>query len=133
MQTHHTEERKLTELDFTRLNKLVATGTTPHLDEMLHDAEVVPSKAIPANVVTMYAKFVVRDTKLQREQKFVLCYPHDAEPGEGFISVLSPAGMALLGLPVGALATWAVPSGKENTVRIEEILFQPEASGDYVT
>lgn len=133
MQTHRIEERKLTELDFTRLNKLVSTAATPHLDEMLGDAEVVPSRAIPANVVTMYAKFIVRDIQLQRTQTFVLCYPPDAEPAAGFISVLSPAGMALLGLPVGALATWAGPNGEENGGRIEEILFQPEASGDYVT
>ncbi len=129
------EERKLTELDFHRLNKLVAaTGNAPpHLDEVLSEAEVVPSRAIPADVVTMYARFEVRDMARQGLQAFVLCYPADAQPAEGRISVLSPAGMALIGLPVGALATWARPGGEENTVRIERVLFQPEASGDYVT
>lgn len=133
MQTHPLEERKLTELDFKRLNKLAAGEAAPHLDEMLCDAEVVPSRAIPADVVTMYAMFDVRDMKLQRLQTFVLCYPTDAQPASGHISVLSPAGMALIGLPVGALATWSGPNGEENTVRIERVLFQPEASGDYVT
>lgn len=133
MRFQNLEERKLTELDFARLSKYVAAGTTPHLDEVLNDADVVSSKAIPADVVTMYAMFVVRHLKLQREQTFVLCYPPDAEPTSGFISVLSPAGMALIGLPVGALTTWAGPHGEENAVRIEGILFQPEASGDYVT
>jgi regulator of nucleoside diphosphate kinase len=133
MQVQTTEERKLTELDFTRLNKLLSASATPLLDEMLCEAEVVPSRAIPANVVTMYAMFVVREMALQRLQTFVLCYPPDAEPASGYISVLSPAGMALLGLPVGALATWIGPNGEKSVVRIEEILFQPEASGDYVT
>jgi regulator of nucleoside diphosphate kinase len=133
MHINKIEERKLTELDFARLNKLAATGTAPRLDEILGDAEVMPSPSIPADVVTMYAQFTVRDTTLQRPQTFVLCYPHDANAAFGFISVLSPAGMALLGLPVGAVATWAGPNGEANAVRIEEILFQPEASGDYVS
>jgi regulator of nucleoside diphosphate kinase len=132
MQVLNISERKLTELDFARLNKLVAAGATPYLDEMLCDAEVVPSQAIPADVVTMYAQFSVSDMKSPRQQTFVLCYPRDAEPAMGFISVLSPAGMALIGLPVGALATWTGPNGEESAVRIEGILFQPEASGDYV-
>jgi regulator of nucleoside diphosphate kinase len=126
-------ERKLTELDFARLNKLVAAGAPPQLDELLCDAEVVPSRSVPPDVVTMYAKCVVRDVKAHRTQAFVVCYPPDAEPAGGFISVLSPAGMALIGLPVGALATWSGPGGEPIAVQIEEILFQPEASGDYVT
>jgi regulator of nucleoside diphosphate kinase len=133
MQPHPIEERKLTELDFTRLHKLVTTEATPHLDEVLCEAEVVPSEAIPANVVTMCARFVVRDMKLHRDQTFVLSYPHDARPAAGRISVLSPAGMALLGLPVGAVATWTGPQGEETAVRIEGILFQPEAHGDYLS
>jgi regulator of nucleoside diphosphate kinase len=127
------EERKLTELDFIRLNKLATAGAAPHFDEVLYDAEVVPSKTIPADVVTMHTMFVVHDLKLQRQQTFVLCYPRDAEPATGHLCVLSPAGMALLGLPVGALATWTGPRGEENTARIEGILFQPQASGGFGT
>ena len=126
-------ERKLTELDFARLNKLLAEGAPPQLDELLCDAEVVPSRSAPPDLVTMYAKCTVRHLKDQRRQSFVVCYPPDAEPASGFISVLSPAGMALIGLPVGALATWSGPGGESVAVQIEEILFQPEASGDYVT
>jgi regulator of nucleoside diphosphate kinase len=132
MQIHNLAERKLTELDFTRLNKLVVAGATPDLDQMLCDAEVLPSNVIPADVVTMYAQFSVLDMKSSHRRTFVLCYPSDAEPAAGSISVLSPAGMALLGLPVGALATWTGPNGEESAVRIEGILFQPEASGDYI-
>jgi len=126
-------ERKLTELDFTRLNKLTAAGAMPQLADILDEADVVPAQAIPADVVTMYAQFVIRDLKLQRRQVLVVCYPADAEPAKGFVSVLSPAGMGLLGLPVGALARWVGPGGEESVAQIEGILFQPEATGDYVT
>jgi len=133
MHTSNLGERKLTELDFTRLGKFTAAGATPKLADILDDAEVVPARAIPADVVTMYAQFVIRDLNMQRRQILVICYPPDAEPGTGFISVLSPAGMGLIGLPVGALARWIAPGGEETVVQIEEILFQPEATGDYVT
>ena len=133
MRTSNFGERKLTELDFTRLSKLTAAGALPQLAEILDEADVVSPRAIPADVVTMYAQFVIRDLKLQRRQVMVLCYPADAEPAKGYVSVLSPAGMGLLGLPVGATARWTGPGGEENVAHVEGILFQPEATGDYVT
>lgn len=126
-------ERKLTELDFTRLKKFTAAGAMPQLDDILDEAEVVPPQAIPADVVTMYAQVAIRDLKMQRRQVMVVCYPPDAEPAKGYISVLSPAGMGLIGLAVGALASWTGPAGEESVAQVEEILFQPEATGDYVT
>lgn len=129
----HPGERKLTELDFTRLQKFTAAGALPQLHDLLDEAAVVSPQAIPADVVTMYAKFVIRDLKLQRRQVLVLCYPSDADAAQGFISVLSPAGMGLLGLPAGAIARWTGAGGEETIAQIESILFQPEASGDYVT
>lgn len=126
-------ERKLTELDFTRLKKFTARGALPQLESILDEADIVPARAIPPEVVTMYAQFVILDLKLERRQVIVVCYPPDAEPAKGFISVCSPAGMALIGLPVGAIAQWNGPGGEESLVQIESILFQPEATGDYVT
>lgn len=126
-------ERKLTELDFVRLNKLVAAGAVPQLADVLDEAEVVPARAIPADVVTMNAQFVTRDLKHQRRQVLTLCYPADAAPAKGFISVLSPAGTSLIGLPAGAVARWMTPNGEEAVAEIEGVLSQPEASGDYAT
>jgi len=126
-------ERKLTELDFARLKKFTVAGAMPQLSEILNEAEVVPGQAIPADVVTMYAQFVIHDLEKQRRQILALCYPADAEPAKGYISVLSPAGIALIGLPVGAIASWNGPGGAEIVAQIEGILFQPEASGDSAT
>jgi len=133
MHTPNFGERKLTELDYTRLKKLTAANVTRQLDDLLDEADVVPARAIPPDVVTMYAKIVIHDLRLQRRQVVVVCYPADAEPAAGFISVLSPAGMGLIGLPVGSIARWSGPSGEESLVEIEGVLFQPEATGDYVT
>lgn len=133
MRASNCGERKLGELDFIRLKKYTAAGAFPQLDEILSEAEVVPAHAIPRDVVTMYSRFVIRDLKLLRRQILVVCYPPDAEPSAGFVSVLSPAGLGLIGLPVGAIAKWTGPSERETVAQIEGVLFQPEATGDYVT
>jgi regulator of nucleoside diphosphate kinase len=126
-------ERTLTELDFVRLNKLTGSHPPPALAELLDLAEVLPSREVPADIVTIYAQVEIEDLPTQQRQKLVVCYPGDAEPGAGFISVLSPVGMGLLGLKAGEIARWHTPDGAEVAARVVAILFQPEASGDYTT
>lgn len=126
-------ERTLTELDFVRLNKLTGNHPPPALADLLDLAEVLPAREVPADIVTMYAQVEIEDLPTQQRQKLVVCYPGDAEPGAGFISVLSPVGMGLLGLKAGEIARWHTPDGAEVAARVVAILFQPEASGDYTT
>jgi regulator of nucleoside diphosphate kinase len=126
-------ERKLTRLDVARLRKLIAAGPPPELAELLNEADVVDAREIPADVVTMYAQFVIFEPKTEQRRTLVLCYPVDAEPAEGYISVLSPAGISLLGRRVGAAVSWCAPGGEEHVAQVESILFQPEATGDYLT
>ncbi|HOG24153.1 MAG TPA: GreA/GreB family elongation factor, partial [Candidatus Omnitrophota bacterium] len=46
------------------------------------------------------------------------------------ISILAPIGMALLGYRVGDIVEWKVPAGTRR-LKIEEVLYQPEAAGEY--
>ncbi|SCX67524.1 GreA/GreB family elongation factor [Variovorax sp. EL159] len=126
-------ERTLTELDVARLNKLNGSQLPPALADLLDLAEVLPSREVPADIVTMYSQIEVEDLATQQTQKITLCYPGDAEPASGFISVLSPVGIGLLGVKAGTLARWQMPNGAEGAARVVAILFQPEASGDYTT
>jgi regulator of nucleoside diphosphate kinase len=127
-------ERTLTELDAARLNKLSGNNQLPSgLADLLDIAEVLPSREVPANIVTMYSQVEIEDPATQQIQKITLCYPGDAEPTAGFISVLSPVGIGLLGVKAGTLARWQMPNGAEGAARVVAILFQPEASGDYTT
>jgi regulator of nucleoside diphosphate kinase len=79
----------------------------------------------------MYTQVVLRDVESGGQSKLVLCYPADAEPAAGFVSVLSPLGASMLGLGVGAVARWLTPAGEERAAEILSILFEPESSGDY--
>ena len=124
-------ERTLTELDFARLAKLKDGHAL--LAQLLDATDVIPSREVPADVVTMYSQLELIDLQTRRRQKLTLCYPRDAEPAAGFISVLSPVGLGLLGLRVGSVAKWRTPGGEENEAEVSAVLFQPEASGDYTT
>jgi len=126
-------ERTLTELDFVRLQKLTGTHPPPALADLLDIADVLPSRDVPADIVTMYAQAEIEDLSTRERQTLMVCYPGDAEPNAGFISVLSPVGIGLLGLKAGATARWHTPGGEENNARVVAVRFQPEASGDYTT
>jgi regulator of nucleoside diphosphate kinase len=57
-------------------------------------------------------------------------YPKDADAAHGKVSVLAPIGSALLGMRPGQTISWEVPTGTKR-IRVVEITYQPEASGDY--
>ena len=126
-------ERTLTDLDYSRLTKLVGHQLPTVLEDLLANADITNSRAVSANVVTMYSRVELVDVHTHRRQVLTICYPQDAEPAAGFISVLSPVGISLLGLKVGDVATWHTPHGEECAAVVEGIQFQPEATGDYVT
>ncbi|MGE0100384.1 MAG: GreA/GreB family elongation factor [Hydrogenophaga sp.] len=124
-------ERLLTELDHARLSHLGGVHALPELAEVLDSTDLVASREVPSDVVTMYSQVVIEDLDSHKRHKLTLCYPDDAEPHQGFISVLSPVGASLLGLRVGATARWRTPNGDACAAEIVSLLFQPEASGDY--
>ncbi len=132
-------ERVLTELDHVRLATLAGRISrtrlpgSPGIDELLEDASVVSSQRVASDIVTMYSQVLLRNVDDGVRRKLTLCYPQDAEPRFGFVSVLSPIGLSLLGQTVGVVVSWECPDGSERMAEVDAILFQPEASGDYTT
>jgi len=130
-----TRLRTLTDVDHARLRKLLDSlpDDPAPLADALDQSQLVRPQEVAADVVTMNTRLRVRDTDSAAEQVYTLCYPSDAEPSEGFVSVLSPLGAALLGARVGEQVSFMRPDGKPVRLEPVEILFQPEASGDYTT
>jgi regulator of nucleoside diphosphate kinase len=127
----------ITEFDRERLEKLIAAAEESDgherkdLDSLageLDKAEIVSPKDIPPDVVTMNSKVVLRDLGTSEKMTYVLVFPGDADIDTGAISVLAPVGTAILGYAKGDVVEWAVPSGTRR-IRIEEVLYQPEAAG----
>ncbi len=125
--------RLLNELDHVRIDRLLARQRPAGeaLTEVLDDADVVAPSEVPGDVVTMYTRVTVDDLVDGTQRTLTLCYPGDADASAGFVSVLSPIGTALLGRRVGEETQWTTPTGAVQRLRIAELLFQPEASGDY--
>ena len=46
------------------------------------------------------------------------------------VSILAPIGTAIIGYRVGDAVEWEVPAGIRR-LKVEKILYQPEAAGDY--
>lgn len=129
-------DRTLTELDHVRLAALLRRGQSPasaSLSDLLDGADLVPSREVDADVVTMYSQIELADADTGERRKLVLCYPADANPETGFVSALSPVGSALLGCRVGDKVHWSAPDGREHHAQIVALHYQPEASGDYAT
>lgn len=97
----------------------------------LSKARVVLSSQVPPNVVTMNSRVLLEDIHTRRHREVALVYPKDADERHGKLSVLSAAGAALLGLAVGGGIVWPLPSGRVARMRVVELLYQPEAAGDF--
>ena len=105
----------------------------PYLEQLereLNRAHVVDSAAIPANIITMNSTALLVDLETGEEMLLTLVYPEHAYIPEGRISVLAPVGMAMLGCRQGEVVKWEVPEGIRS-LRIDSILYQPEAAGEF--
>jgi regulator of nucleoside diphosphate kinase len=128
----------VTQADFDRLQGLVESPRyrTTHwtllmgLKEELERGKVIPPDAVPKGVVTMRSKVRVRDLKAEESETYTLVYPDEADINEGKLSVLAPLGMALLGARVGQVVKFEAPAGRRR-LKVERILYQPEAAGDF--
>ncbi|MBU9888381.1 MAG: nucleoside diphosphate kinase regulator [Candidatus Omnitrophica bacterium] len=135
------KERKIyvTTNDAQRLRQLIASkaDATGHervclnlLAEELLRAEVLEPQKIPRDVVTMNSLVKFRDMESREVFVSSIVYPNNADFENGKISVLAPIGMALLGYRVGDVVEWPVPAGMRR-LKVEEVMYQPEAAGQY--
>ena len=129
----------ITSFDLERLEELIAVAIEfryhsrkdlDALEEELSQAEVVRPQKMPPDVVTMNSKLALRDLDTSQEMVYRLVFPKDADIDSGAISVLAPVGTAVLGYREGDVIEWPVPSGKRR-IKVEKILYQPEAAKDF--
>ncbi|AJX13395.1 GreA/GreB family elongation factor [Burkholderia ubonensis] len=124
---------QLTELDVARLEKHAEHNPRfqAMLDALLERADIVQPDAIKANVVTMNSQITLLDETSHEKTTWTIVYPEEANLEQGRLNVFSPVGMALLGTQRGQLVKVMQPSGTEKLMKVAEIVFQPEANGEY--
>jgi regulator of nucleoside diphosphate kinase len=127
----------MSEVDFDRLNELVQSpryrmthaSLLTGLRQELARGKVVAPLEIPRGVVTMRSRVRVRDLRDKQVETYMLVYPDEADINQNKLSVLAPLGTALLGARAGQTITVHVPAGVRR-LKVERILYQPEAAGD---
>ena len=127
----------ITDYDLNRIKELLHIGIGfaerdgPSLETLqgeLDRAHIVDPAAVPHDVVTMNSRVRLTDIETKEEQVYTLVFPSEANVEQRKISILAPIGTAILGYRVGDTVKWPVPGGIR-TLRLEEILYQPEAAG----
>ncbi|GKW42659.1 nucleoside diphosphate kinase regulator [Pectobacterium parvum] len=127
----------ISELDAERLDMLLEqpafadSDIAQALNEELDRADILPAASIPSHVVTMNSRVRFRDLNTNEEHIRTLVYPAAVKDSKEPLSVMAPLGAALLGMHVGNSITWQLPNGEETRIEVLELLYQPEAAGEY--
>jgi regulator of nucleoside diphosphate kinase len=129
----------ITKSDYERLSALIEKTrdgdrmdreNLKKLEAELERAEIVDAKEISRKVITMRTTVRLKDLVSGEANTYSLVFPSEADFSQGKISVLAPIGTAILGYKSGDTIEWPVPSGVRK-LKIDKILYQPEAAGNY--
>lgn len=123
----------ITEPDRALLSQLITSRQPAHQDvrllvdlkEELERAVVVRSQEVPPQVVTLNSRVRLTDLDTGDVGEYTLVLPGRADFRAGKVSVLAPAGTALLGQQEGDVVGWVMPAGRKR-FRIEAVTYQPE-------
>lgn len=117
----------LTATDHEKLSVLAnaAANTMPdiasELAEELDRAYVLPKGRHSVDVVCMGCEVDFRDDVTGRVQTVTLVYPNEADISKGRVSVLTPIGTALIGLPAGKSIDWTTRTGVSKRLTVLQV------------
>ncbi|OGS93704.1 MAG: nucleoside diphosphate kinase regulator [Gallionellales bacterium RBG_16_56_9] len=126
----------ISSFDLERLEQLLESEKyrkLPGIDALqreLDRATIVAPSEVPPDVITMNSSGRFVDDATGTEYRLSLVYPGQTDVPNA-VSVLAPVGSALLGLSVGQSIAWQAPGGRELRLRVLEVTYQPEASGEF--
>ncbi|MGE5382119.1 MAG: nucleoside diphosphate kinase regulator [Omnitrophica WOR_2 bacterium] len=107
----------------------VRVNLIPLMNELNRAKKINPEK-MPGDVVTMNSLVSLQNSKTNKVIQLSIVYPQDADISKQKISIFAPVATAILGYRKGDTVEWDTPSGKM-TFTILDIIYQPEASGDF--
>jgi regulator of nucleoside diphosphate kinase len=103
-------------------------GNAKSLKRDLEHSRLVEADEIRSNIITMNSKFYLKNLGNGKKDIYSLVFPKDCTE-KNRINVLSGLGMQILGSTVGTVVKTS-PAGEQYYV-IDDIVYQPEAAGDY--
>jgi len=112
--------------DYERLTDL-ATASLERLPDVAQEllsemdrARVVDAKAVPANVVRMGSTVTFKSDDGQ-QRTLTLVYPADESLDAHRISVMTPVGVALIGLAEGQSISWTARDGRRHELTVLKV------------
>jgi regulator of nucleoside diphosphate kinase len=123
----------LTERDFAILEAMLARRAAlgdplaPLIERKLADAIVVPDEGIGAGVATLNSRVAFRVDALPAEERTLVRHEGRGTVGRG-LPIDTRRGLAILGMAEGGTVLVAKRGGGHETLRLEKILYQPEAA-----
>ena len=102
-----------------------ALARNPELADRLLDelsrAKVVAPGSLPPDVAGLGDSISFRDEAAGKDQRVTLVLPEDADIAAGRVSVLTPIGVALIGLRAGARFSWETRLGEARDLTVLEV------------
>lgn len=126
MAHRHRPPITVTESDQDRLSRLTESHSASDravADELMAElarAEVVADDQIAADVVRMGSSLRFT-TDTGHDRSVALVFPGEADIGLGKISILTPIGVALIGLSTGQSIGWTGRDGQTDRLKVERV------------
>jgi len=129
----------ITDFDLKRFRWLISNGSKfdnnyinalTKLELMLKSALIIPPQEIPPNVITMNSKFRIKNLSSGESITCTLVFPFDSDVTQNKISITDELGLSLIGSQSGSILK-VIKNNENIEYKIEEILYQPEANGNY--
>ena len=92
-------------------------------------ARIVPAAKLPQNVVAIGRAVTYRDESNGQEKTVTPVFPEDADIARGRISILTPIGVALIGLAEGASLHWDTRDGERRVLTVLHVATQDVPEG----
>ena len=128
----------INEFDAERIDRLLeqpAYANSPvasALNDELDRAQMCAPEDMPHDVVSMNSQVRFRDLTTGEERVRTLVFPAQMTDSSSQLSVMAPVGAALLGLRAGSAIHWELPGGTATHLEVLELIWQPEAAGEYL-
>jgi regulator of nucleoside diphosphate kinase len=111
------------------LDNLADFSVIKNLNRKFKKAKLIDPKEIKSTVITMNSRFRLKNLGNGIKKEFSLVFPKDCDPLKNKISILDKIGAEIISRETGEVI--CLKNGEESYYLIEDVIYQPEAAGDY--
>ena len=107
--SHHKLLKKITKSNLSATSAKEINLLTQELDR----GNIVEDNAIENDIIRINSKVIIEDMSTQKQMKFQIVLPSQANIKESKYSVLVPLSVAIIGFKVNDQVDWELPAGNK--------------------